>query len=122
MKKLVFWIALFFSSPYASRSLADRTDPAFYWRELDELQQEARAEGKHPAAVAALRTMAEIYGLVGPQTSINDNRMQVLALPEGLTTEQLIAIATGTVMQSTDTSHSIRDIVRTSEEGDQLKG
>lgn len=102
---------------YALRRGGEWQSIDFYMRELDELQQEARAEGKHPAAVSALRTMAELQGLIGPQTSINDNRTQVLALPEGLTTEQLIAIATGTVMESTDSPVAIMDIVRSESEG-----
>lgn len=66
----------------------------WYLYRLDEIQRAATSEGKHPAAVAAIRTMAELIGLLGPQLSV-DARTQVLQLPEGMSEAALIALATG---------------------------
>ena len=85
---------------FAPHSQDDYRDLNWYLARLDEVCQVGLATDKLPAVVSAYRTMMEAVGLIGPQTSINDNRVQVLALPDGLTTEQLIAIATGESMPS----------------------
>lgn len=71
-------------------------DVNWYLKRLDSIANSAENEGKHPAAVSAVRTMAEIVGLLGPLVNANiDARTQILQLPEGISEETLIALATG---------------------------
>src|SRR5258707_9549012 len=93
----------------AKRAEGDYYEIAWYLRELDTIQQEARVEGRHPAAVSAVRTMAELVGLVGPAVGNVDARVQVLALPEGLSESALIALATGAYL--TDQSTELVDVL-----------
>jgi len=79
----------------ASTLEGDYYSRAWYLRRLDEVQLSAERQGKHPAAVSALRTMAELAGLIGPPASLVDARVQVLALPAGLSEQALIALASG---------------------------
>ncbi len=79
----------------ATKGEGDYYSLSWYLRRLDELQASAELQGKHPAAVSAIRTMAELVGLLGPQTSLVDARVQVLQLPEGLSEGALLALARG---------------------------
>lgn len=88
----------------AKQRLGNYYDIAWYLRQLDDIQQEARAIGKHPAAVSAVRTMAELVGLVGTQTVAVDGRVQILTLPEGLSESAILALAMGSLDNQGTTS------------------
>lgn len=72
----------------------DRFDLRWYLYRLDQLTLISVETGKLPAAVAATRTMMEAVGIVGTAQMNVDARTQILQLPEGLTTEQLVELAT----------------------------
>lgn len=79
----------------AAKLSGDYYSIAWYLSRLDELQESAEAQGKHPAAVSAIRTMAELVGLLGPQTVQGGVNVQVLQLPEGLSEAAILALASG---------------------------
>ena len=85
---------------YAKHTSDEYRNLDWYLRKLDETAQVGLAEGKLAAVVSAYRTMMEAVGLIGPQTSIADNRIQVVNLPDSLTTAELMQLALGTPADS----------------------
>jgi len=80
----------------------DRFDLRWYLHRLDQLTLISVETGKLPAAVAATRTMMEAVGIVGTAQMNVDARTQILQLPEGLTTEQLVELATMALPSETE--------------------